>query len=1018
MKTRPITAILGVISILLLPNVQAQEPAKEQPCSVLVVGKQITLQSPAFAFTIDTSDGLRGVSWQNRLTGRTLSLGNGSELGLDIGLPDQPLTTPTLRVTAPPTIKEGMQGEVSIELAGDDPQLTATVRYCWDARQAVLRKFATITNRSGQPWDRLLNVRLGDYATDAGSESGDPDYPAQLETRIDDLTSRTRGLPAYIQWQFYVGLAHPAGFATGQDGQFSLRQLPGIKLAAGECFECMEAVYGVSREGQARKAFCDHLLTRMRRTLRGHDKPLAIFEPFGAKPDGDFWETEAFVVDNLARVVDGQRDSGLHWDYYSIDFWHDPAGDLKTPDKSRFPNGFTKILPELSRIGTLPGLWVDSGNVGDWTIVENPAVARALTPARGRTGFGLCRATEPANRFYIEGYQHQLRENGVRLVKFDNAQLTCSNPDHEHLPGEYSVEPIENALIDFYRSLDRESSDVFIMLYWDYRSPWWLQYADTVFDVGMHMEGASFAPYPTLRARDSVTRRLDRGRWMLKDWPALGWDTLGIWLSDWPWNSRIGKQAWEGGVIMDISRGHLLAQIWSDTAYLTPGERRQMADFIALLKAHPDCFRDSRFILGNPWQDEPYGYCCSDGQRAFLAINNGVWHDSTITLDLNSAWGLPDDQRWNIYRWWPNPARLAGEHGAQATVALRPFEIVLLEVVPAGQAPSLDRQFQSQELPTRFAEASQELTITVEKPDESREITTIEWSPLEVTDWHSTGGATLTKLPDGSLLASGDNPARDSYVVKTRSALRGITAIRLETLTDDSLPYKGPGRAINGNFTLSELRLFVAGQQIPIARAGADFSQSSHGGWPVAAAIDGQPHTGWGIDPAEGANHFAIFELAQPLSFPPDSLVEIRLDHTDRQHSIGRLRLAVTAMEAPIPMPQSEIRVTVRGTVPPTKTGGVLALSDAFFLQSNPYWTLFCKDGFSITAAVGGRAVPLESVINNGMYSAPWQTWWLPLAPADTPTSFELQISSSLPSEVEHRFSAHFIPGDQAVPGE
>ncbi len=74
---------------------------------------------------------------------------------------------------------------------------------------------------------------------------------------------------------------------------------------------------------------------------------------------------------------------------------------------------------------------------------------------------------------------------------------------------------------------------------------------------------------------------------MLKDWPALGWDTLGIWLSDWPWNSRIGKQAWQGGVIMDISRGHLLAQIWSDTDYLTPSERRQMADFITLLKAQP-----------------------------------------------------------------------------------------------------------------------------------------------------------------------------------------------------------------------------------------------------------------------------------------------------------------------------------------------------------------------------------------------------------------------------------------------
>ena len=51
----------------------------------------------------------------------------------------------------------------------------------------------------------------------------------------------------------------------------------------------------------------------------------------------------------------------------------------------------------------------------------------------------------------------------------------------------------------FLQSLDRECPDVFIMLYWNYRSPWWLLYADTVFDVGMHMEGAGFFSLPALR---------------------------------------------------------------------------------------------------------------------------------------------------------------------------------------------------------------------------------------------------------------------------------------------------------------------------------------------------------------------------------------------------------------------------------------------------------------------------------------------------------------------------------------
>ena len=302
-----------------------------------------------------------------------------------------------------------------------------------------------------------------------------------------------------------------------------------------------------------------------------------------------------------------------------------------------------------------PGLWIDSGESGDWTIANNPALKHART-----SGGGLCRATEPVNRFYLEGYTRQIKENGVRLFKFDNLLDRCDEPSHEHLPGEYSTEPIINGIIQLYRDLDGVCPEIVIMLYWRYESPWWLEYADTLFDSGTKIEAASFAPWPTFRARDSVTRRLDCARWMIKDLPLVGWDPLGIWLSDWPWNSCVGKEAWQTGMAMDLCRGHLLAQLWSDTPVLTPPERAQAAEFVALLKARPECFGNSRFILGSPWKNEPYGYSCSDDRRAFLAINNGVFHDSPIDLKLGPAWGLPDGKRWDLYRWYPRPAQLRG----------------------------------------------------------------------------------------------------------------------------------------------------------------------------------------------------------------------------------------------------------------------------------------------------------------------------------------------------------------------
>ena len=68
------------------------------------------------------------------------------------------------------------------------------------------------------------------------------------------------------------------------------------------------------------------------------------------------------------------------------------------------------------------------------------------------------------------------------------------------------------------------------------------------------------------------------------------------------------------------------------------------------------------------------------------------------------------------------------------------------------------------------------------------------WKPLEVTEARSLAGSKLERQKDGSWLASGENPATDSYVIEVRAARpESLTAIRIEALPDPSLP--GAGRA-------------------------------------------------------------------------------------------------------------------------------------------------------------------------------------------------------------------------------
>lgn len=87
---------------------------------------------------------------------------------------------------------------------------------------------------------------------------------------------------------------------------------------------------------------------------------------------------------------------------------------------------------------------------------------------------------------------------------------------------------------------------------------------------------------------------------------------------------------------------------------------------------------------------------------------------------------------------------------------------------------------------------------------------TANWTFLDPDIYTSTKGATLTKLDDFSILASGTNPPTDVYVVTARTPLTRITGIRIETLLHPSLPHGGPGRAWqNGNFVLTELQVHI-----------------------------------------------------------------------------------------------------------------------------------------------------------------------------------------------------------------
>jgi hypothetical protein len=169
------------------------------------------------------------------------------------------------------------------------------------------------------------------------------------------------------------------------------------------------------------------------------------------------------------------------------------------------------------------------------------------------------------------------------------------------------------------------------------------------------------------------------------------------------------------------------------------------------------------------------------------------------------------------------------------------------------------------------------------------------WTPLETVEAKSEHGSELTKQPDGSILAGGPKPERDTYTVSVRSPLSRITAVRVDVLPHDSHPAKGPGRAVNGNLHLSEFAVLVDEKPLALAKPRADFDQA---GWECPKAIDGDPTTAWGIHPKEGQPHHVVFPLKSPVEAAA-LVLRLAQDH-GRSHLIGRFRLSATDAADPL----------------------------------------------------------------------------------------------------------------------
>ncbi len=246
-----------------------------------------------------------------------------------------------------------------------------------------------------------------------------------------------------------------------------------------------------------------------------------------------------------------------------------------------------------------------------------------------------------------------------------------------------------------------------------------------------------------------------------------------------------------------------------------------------------------------------------------------------------------------------------------------------LKILKAGEADFEELVAQAKRRQEALAAYEKQLNVRQAQWESAMKNAPV-WVPVGIDKAVSKNGATLTTQPDGSVLASGANPANDIYTVTGKTSLKGITAIRLEVLPDPSLPAKGPGRAPNGNFVLTNFKVDAReagtpgpGRGLSLSKGVATFAQE---GFPAANALLGQATTGWAISPQFGKAHSAYFELREPVKTVKDTLLTFTLQSQfGKNHTIGKFRLYVTTTKPPLALPTLPENLAKILTTEPTK---------------------------------------------------------------------------------------------------
>ena len=501
------------------------------------------------------------------------------------------------------------------------------------------------------------------------------------EIRLIDLDApgakvfgTVKGSPV-VAGNVYFGFEHPLSESKVEGSQVTAwmnRELPlrkGTKVT-------YSSVIGTTRNGQLRRdflAYVERERAHPYRTFLHYNSwyDLGYFSKFDEKGALD-------VINTFGRELKEKR--GVTLDSFLFDDgWDDPQ--TLWHFHNGFPNGFTPLKEAAAKYGTAPGVWMSPWGGYGKPKQERIKYGKEQGFETNKGGFALS-GPKYYQRFRETCFD-MIRKYGINQFKFDGTGNVNSAMPGSEFDSDFS------AAIQLIEDLRAEKPDIYINLTTGtYPSPFWLQYADSIWRGG---EDHDFAGVGTKRQQWITYRDADTYEGVVKAGPLYPVNSLmlhGLIYAKHAKNLDTDPNGDFRDEVHDyFGTGTQLQEMYITPALLKPSDWDAIAEAAKWSRSNADVLVDTHWVGGDPKNLEVYGWASWSPRKGILTLRNPSDKPQQISLDVAEIFELPAGSisSFTAHNPWKAEAgelAISLKGGQKHTFELKPFQVINLEMVP------------------------------------------------------------------------------------------------------------------------------------------------------------------------------------------------------------------------------------------------------------------------------------------------------------------------------------------------